>query len=92
VEYMPRKDPEDVELYSADFTDWLALVPDDELDTTTWTPQDGITAEDRGFVGPIATVEVSGGTVNVTYDVLCHAVSTSGREKDWTLRIPVKQQ
>lgn len=92
-QYMPPKDPADVELYGADFTLWLARVEDDELATTEWSvAPDGVTAVDLGFVGPIATVKLSGGTADSLYDVLCHATSTSGREKDWTLKVPVRQQ
>ena len=64
--------------YTWDWTDWLADISD-TIDTATVTVPVGLTAVgeavvDNGYV----TQEVSGGTLNVTYTMVCQITTGGG--------------
>lgn len=64
--------------YTWDWTDWLAAISD-TIDTATVAVPAGLTAVgeavvDNGYV----TQEVSGGTLNVTYTMVCQVKTEGG--------------
>lgn len=73
-----------------DWSAWLAQGETITTQTVTCLTQDGLT------IGPATpgdggkvTAMISGGTVGVTYAVVCHIVTSDGREDDRTIRIRV---
>lgn len=80
--------------YAYDWSDWLDT--DETITDYTVTPPAGITlgtgtkapAEDAGIV----TVWLSGGTTGQIYDVVCHIVTSAGREDDRTIRLLINDR
>jgi hypothetical protein len=81
------KDPQAVLDYEVDWSAWLPS--GDTITAATWTATDGITMDSSAFTDTKATVWLSGGTENVTYNLTCHIVTAAGREDDRTIRILV---
>lgn len=56
--------------------------------TVTSTPS-GLTISAPTVVSPNVTARISGGTAGTEYDVVCHAVLSTGETDDRTLRLIV---
>ena len=84
------KDPDDVRLYTWDFTDWLATgesvssysFPDFPVGLTQVSDSNDATS---------VTVKISGGTAGESYNVTCRVITDGGQTKDITLTIPVAE-
>lgn len=85
-----EKDPDAVLDYQFDWSDWL---PDgDTIDSYTVTEEDGITVDSDSATSTAVTVWLSGGAAGENYNVVCHIVTTAGREDDRTAVIVVKEK
>lgn len=96
------KDPDDVLDYR---WDWAADLPDGDTITSatfTVTTDQGAVVPDSDTT-PVevdsysnttttATAWLSGGTLRSSYLVVCHAVTTGGREMDKTLKLKIAQK
>lgn len=83
------KDPDAVLDYQVNWFRWL--VEGDFITAVSFDPDSGITVEDSSYTDTTTTVWLSGGTVGVTYKVVCHITTAGGREDDRTLQIAVKE-
>lgn len=84
-----EKDPDEV----LDFQiDWATNVLEDgdEIDTSTWIMPAGVTKDDDSNTTGTATVWISGGTHNRTYEIVNRITTTGGRTYDQTARLKVK--
>jgi hypothetical protein len=84
------KDPDAVLDYEFDWSDWLAT--GDGIASHTVTPDTGLTVDSDSATSTAVTVWLSGGTVNENYNVVCHIVTTAGREDDRTAVIAVQEK
>jgi hypothetical protein len=84
------KDPNAVLDWKVDWTAWLAS--GETITTSTWIVPTGITKDSDTHTGTAATVWLSGGTVNVSYEVTNRVVTSAGRTDDRTIRINVRQR
>lgn len=82
--FFTRKDPDSIEDYSVDWTDWLA---GETLSAASWIASTGITVTAQSISGAVATARISGGQAGQRYDLTCRATSSSGRVQDQTIRI-----
>jgi len=73
------------------------------ISSVTWTIPDGITrlADNKSAVNihgvlyganTVCSIKLTGGTDQMNYDIICSVVMSDGREKDKTIRVPVRQQ
>lgn len=85
------KDPDATLDYSIDWTDWLAEATD-TISTSSWTAEAGITIEDDTNTTAVATVWLSGGTVNEQYDIVNEIVTAGGRTDNRTLTVRVREK
>lgn len=69
------KDPNDIMDYSIDFTDWLQST--ENISTVDWTLDTGLTFVTHTFTNKIATVWVSGGSLNNRYTAKCKIITNS---------------
>jgi hypothetical protein len=81
------KDPNEVLDY---VRDWSALLGEDEILTSVWTPDSGITKTAESNTTTTATVWLSGGTEGTTYGVLNRITTAGGRTHDFTLRFVIQ--
>ena len=81
------KDPQAVLDYEIDWAAWLPA--GDTITATTWTATTGIAMVSNTFTDTKATVWLSGGTENVTYNLTCHITTAAGREDDRTIYVRV---
>lgn len=70
--------------------DWSALLGEDTIATSTWTPETGITVDSNSHTDTTATVWISGGTTGATYGVLNRITTAGGRTFDKTLRFQIR--
>lgn len=91
---MPRytKDPSAKLDYAIDWTAWLT--DGDTISTATWTVPTGITEATPApsLTDGKATIWLEGGTVGVSYPVVCHVVTAQGRTDDRTITIVVRDR
>jgi len=84
-----RKDPEAVLDYHVDWSDWLGV---DTIVTSSWScDDDGITIDSDSTTTTVATVWLSGGTVDEMYEVVNHIITAAGREEDKTINIRIRE-
>jgi hypothetical protein len=84
------KDPQAVLDYTVDWSSWLPS--GDTIVTSTWTAQTGITIDSNSFTTTAATVWLSGGTLDASYNVVNHIVTDDGRAEDQTLVIKIESR
>lgn len=84
------KDPDDVLDYTIDYADWLET--SDEVSTSSWSLDTGITEDSSSNSTTSATIWLSGGTAGVDYDCTNSIVTDDGREKDTTITIRVMER
>lgn len=85
-------DPDAVLDYSLD---WSQLLGDGEtLASAVWTLPAGLTEAPQGqsHDDTTATVWVSGGTVNENYRIVCHVVTSEGREDDDSILLRCREK
>lgn len=93
IEWTPQmlpfdKDPDDVDDYPWDFTDWLA---GDTLDGASCQAiSDDLTASIASTTSTGLTLRVSGGTLGQTAAVTVRAVSNGGRQADRSIKFAIK--
>jgi len=78
------KDPQSVLDYQVDWTGWLDA---DTIATSTWAVPDGITKDSDTNSTTKATIWLSGGTVDATYECINHIVTAGGRTDERTIVI-----
>ena len=78
-----NKDPDAVLDYTWDWSDWLPS--GDTIASYTFTVPAGITKDSDSNTTTAVTAWMSGGTAGLSYDVVCHIVTTAGREDDRTI-------
>lgn len=84
---MPQSFVKDVEAeldYSIDWSDWLGI---DTIGTSTWVADSGITVESDSNTTTVATVWLSGGTVNTYYRVTNTIVTAAGRTDERSIYV-----
>lgn len=84
------KDADAVLDYEMDWTSWLATSPEDNLASSTWEADDGITIDSDSNTTKKATVWLSGGTPGKTYVVTNRIVTAGGRTDDRSFYIVVR--
>jgi hypothetical protein len=84
-----EKDPDEVLDY---IRNWSAVLGDDVIDESTWTPADGIAVDSDSHDDTTATVWLSGGALGATYAVLNRITTVGGRTFDKTLRFTIRSK
>ena len=84
------KDPDAVLDYSIDWSQWLPTL--DTISTSNWTVPTGITEDSSSNSATIATIMLSGGTLNNDYELVNRIVTAGGRTQDQTIRILVRSR
>jgi len=84
------KDPDAVLDYAFDWSSWLAT--GETITSYTITEDTGITVDSDSNTDDTVTVWLSGGIANVRYKIVCHIVTSAGRENDRTFVIHVKDE
>ena len=94
-----RKDPDAILDYQWDWralthetgrSDWLAEA--ETISSYTVTPASGLTLDRDSEADGAVTAWLSGGTAGGLYGVVCHIVTSEGREDDRTLEIECVQR
>lgn len=81
------KDPDAVLDYQWDWNDqWLA---GDTIDSHTITAPDDLTVESSSEADGVVTAWISGGTAGSIHLVVCHVVTTGGREDDRSIQLTI---
>lgn len=83
------KDPDAILDYTVDWSSWLGGT--DTIASSTWTVPTGLTKTTDTMTGTSATVWLSGGTLNETYQVTNEIVTVGGRTEDRTIIIKMRQ-
>ena len=83
------KDPQGLLDY---LIDWEAFLDGDFIDSVLWIVPDGLVSEAEAHDNTTATIWLSGGTVGMTYDVVCRITTIGGRIDDRTIAICVKDK
>lgn len=84
------KDPQAILDYEIDWAAWLPA--GDTIIAAAWTATTGITMDSSTFTDTKATVWLSGGTENATYNLTCHIVTAASREDERTIRLTVSNR
>lgn len=85
------KDPNATLDYTILWAEWLAEVAD-TISVSTWLLDDGITEVTSTNTDTDATVWISGGTVNNSYNATNRIVTTNGRTDDRTITLKIRQK
>ena len=83
------KDPEAVLDYSLDWGPWLN---GDEIDTSTWTLENGITRVTDDNTTTTTRIFVSGGTAGQNYSLTNTVTTVGGRTDERSFEIRVRQR
>jgi hypothetical protein len=83
------KDPDALLDYSIDWAKWLA---GDEIAASDWTVPAGLTKVSDTHSTTKATVWLSGGTADQTYQVTNRITTTGGRTEDRSFIVKVEQR
>jgi len=81
------KDPNEVLDYSVD---WAALLAGDTIVTSNWTVPVGVTGGAQTFTDDQTLIWLSGGTENVSYELLNRITTAAGRTRDQTCVLKIK--
>lgn len=84
------KQPADVELIIADFTDYLAL-RSDTISTRSVSADTGLTVDSSTIVGTTVKALVSGGTAGSRYNVCIKITTAGGLTKEHDVLVVVRQ-
>lgn len=87
------KDPDDVKDYSLSWAAELAA-NSDTINTSTWTVEvgSGLTINSTSKSDTTTTLWLSGGTANVTYELLNRITTAGGRTLDQTMKLKCKNK
>ena len=85
------KDPQAVLDYTIDWTKWLDEVGE-TIATRTWIVPTGLTKVTETNTTKLATVWLSGGTVETNYTVTNRITTVAGRTDDRSITIRVKER
>jgi hypothetical protein len=84
------KDPDAILDYQVDWTDWLDT---DTISSVSWPSfPSGITNFATTATTTTATIWLSGGTLNSSYDLTCRITTVGGRTEDRSFRVTCKQR
>ena len=83
------KDPDDIDDFTLDWTNVLAVGETISLLTVTAVTA-GITVSSSSNAGARTTARLTGGTAGTSYDVRYRITTSTGRQLDETLRIAVE--
>lgn len=83
------KDPQAVLDYRIDWSEWL---DGDTISTSEWVVPDALTLESESNTTTAATVWLSGGINNGSYDITNEITTVGGRTDDRTITIKVKER
>lgn len=84
------KDPNATLDYGFRWSDWLD--EGDTISTSGWTVPDGITKVSDSMTTTTTTVWLSGGTIDVSYDIVNQIVTADGRKDDRTITIIIREK
>ncbi len=89
-----EKDPNAVKDYAIDFAAEgdSYLLNGDTLVSAVWTVPAGIVKTNELLEATKAKIWLSGGTVGVSYSIVCHFTTTSNIVDDRTFRVVIKEQ
>jgi hypothetical protein len=85
------KDPNATLDYVWDWSKWLTPLSD-TISAVTFTAETGLTVGTTSHTGTTATVWLSGGTADTSYNVVCHITTTGGRTNDRTATVKIAEQ
>jgi hypothetical protein len=89
------KDPDSVEPITFDFTDRLAEMAGDEIDTLVGVAidrgDDALVLGDSELATPYVTQWLSGGTLHSRYIVRARVTTTEGRTLDMSVKFKIKE-
>ena len=89
TEVRVAKDPDDIDDFTADFTDRLAS--GETLSTQSVSVDTG-TVVSSSISGATVIARISGGSDGSYINARYRVTTSTGRQLDWTLKIPVKAQ
>lgn len=84
------KGPDEVLDYAANWGDWLAT--GETITTSTWTTPAGITEDSESETNTVATIWLSGGTVDEDYEVANTIVTSDARTAKRTILIMCRER
>lgn len=85
----PAKDPDEVLDY---VIEWKGRLAGDTIASSTWTVPEGLTQGLTSVSGTKATIWLSGGTIDQTYDVQNRITTVGGRTMDQTVPLTIKSK
>lgn len=83
------KDPNATLDYSLEWAEWLG---EDTLTGAEWIAPEDLTVESSNFTNTLATVWLSGGTLQEKYTVTCRITTAGGRVDDRSISIQIKEK
>jgi hypothetical protein len=83
------KDPQAVLDYRIDWSEWL---DGDTISTSEWSVPGGLVLESESNTTTAATVWLSGGTYNASYDITNEITTAGGRTDNRTITIKVRER
>lgn len=88
------KDPNAILDYSVDWSAWLisSTTSADTISTSTWIVPSGITQTTNSHTNTVATVWLSGGSADSTYELTNRITTAGGRTDDRTILIKVQNK
>lgn len=84
------KDPEAILDYQWDWGDWLDS--SETITSHTVTAETGLIVDSSSESDGAVTAWLSGGTAGDDYEVVCHVVTSAGREDDRTITIQARER
>ncbi len=82
------KDPASVLDYEVDWTNWLSPI-NDTITSVQWIVPADLTVTQQSHTSTVATVWLSGGTLDVVDMVTCRLTSTGGRTEDYSFLVQI---
>jgi hypothetical protein len=83
------KDPADEADYSID---WIRLIGNDEISSSTWDIPDGVESANPDFSGSRSTIWISGGTAGEDYILTNRIVTEGGRTLELSGKLRVREK
>ena len=78
------KDPDATLDYAVD---WAPYLDNDTIESVLWTVPAGLSLTAQSNDDTVATVWLSGGTVGISYEVVCRITTMAGRIDDRTISV-----
>lgn len=87
------KQPDDVQDFDIDYTEWLADMQDTAPGPTgaTVTAETGLTIDSFSLANGVVKVWTSGGATGLKYKITATVVTTGGRTKQSEITVKVKE-